>query len=92
VTLAYLVVRRLVVRPLATLATGLERIAAGDTSARIAVATGDEIGALAATANTMAEALDNKATLAVASATATSATRSASPPSATPSASRSSPW
>ena len=64
VTLAYLVVRRLVVRPLATLATGLERIAAGDTSARIAVATRDEIGALAATANTMAETLDNKATLA----------------------------
>ncbi len=64
VTLAYFVVRRMVVRPLAVLAGGLERIASGDTATRIAVDSADEIGTLSATANTMAEALDAKARLA----------------------------
>ncbi len=64
VTLAYFLVRRLVVRPLAGLAAGLDRIAAGDTAARVAIDSRDEIGALAATANGMAAALDAKAALA----------------------------
>ena len=64
VTLAHYFVRRLVVRPLSGLSAGLDRIAAGDTAARVAITARDEIGALAVTANTMAEALDAKATLA----------------------------
>ncbi len=64
VTLAYFLVRRMVVRPLDHLSAGLDRIALGDTTARVAVASRDEIGALAATANAMAEALDAKAALA----------------------------
>jgi methyl-accepting chemotaxis protein len=58
------VVRRMIVRPLATLASGLERIATGDTTTRIAIATRDEIGVLAGTANRMTESLDAKALLA----------------------------
>lgn len=64
VTLAFFVVRRLVVRPLAGLTTGLKQIATGNTSARVIITSQDEIGELSATANTMAEALDAKATLA----------------------------
>ncbi len=64
VTLAYLVVRRMVVRPLDRLAEGLGRIANGDTSTRVAITSHDEIGALAASANSMAEALDAQANLA----------------------------
>ncbi len=64
VSLAYVLVRRVVVRPLDELSAGLGRIALGDTTARVAITSRDEIGALAATANTMAEALDAKADLA----------------------------
>jgi methyl-accepting chemotaxis protein len=64
VVLAHRVVRCMVVRPLAKLAAGLGQIATGDTTTRIAIATRDEIGDLAATANHMAESLDAKALLA----------------------------
>jgi len=64
VTLAFIVVRRLVVRPLAALTAGLKQIATGNTTARVAITSQDEIGELSATANTMAAALDAKASLA----------------------------
>ena len=56
---------RLITRPVDALVQGLGRIAVGDLSARVAVNSTDEIGNLAAAANTMAEALDTKAKIAL---------------------------
>ena len=64
IAMTYFVVRRLVTRPVKELATGLDRIAAGDLGARIDHVSNDEIGALARTATRMAESLDAKARLA----------------------------
>jgi len=66
VVLAVLVMRRLVTHPVAQLAAGLGRIAAGDLTARAVVQSHDEIGALAGAANQMAGSLEAKAGLAVA--------------------------
>jgi methyl-accepting chemotaxis protein len=63
--LAYLTVRRLIARPLHGLAAGLRKIAIGELSARVTVASQDEIGELSTTANAMAEALQAKAKLAL---------------------------
>ncbi len=64
VVLAHRVVRCMVVRPLAKLTAGLNCIATGDTTTRIAIASRDEIGDLSATANHMSEVLDKKVLLA----------------------------
>ncbi len=64
VTLA-VVLTRMIVRPVRDLMQGLGQIAIGDLTARVAVETKDEIGDLSVAANTMAEALDAKAKLAL---------------------------
>ena len=64
-TFLAVVLTRMIVRPVRELMTGLGRIATGDLSARVSVATKDEIGELATAANGMAEALDSKARLAL---------------------------
>jgi methyl-accepting chemotaxis protein len=56
---------RVIVRPVRQLMDGLGQIALGDLSARVVVETTDEIGELSTAANSMAEALDAKAALAV---------------------------
>jgi methyl-accepting chemotaxis protein len=58
-------VARGITRPVAALVKGLGQIAIGDLSARVVVGSKDEIGELSRSANTMAEALDSKAKLAV---------------------------
>jgi methyl-accepting chemotaxis protein len=58
-------VARGITRPVAALVNGLGQIAIGDLSARVVVGSKDEIGELSRSANTMAEALDSKAKLAV---------------------------
>jgi methyl-accepting chemotaxis protein len=63
--LFFLILQRSITRPLHSLVSGLGQIALGDLSARVAVTSGDEIGELSRAANTMAEALDAKAQLAV---------------------------
>ena len=63
--LTYFAVRRLITRPLLHFSAGLGRIALGDLSARVTVDSRDEIADLAVAANTMADALDAQAKLAV---------------------------
>jgi len=65
ITLAYIVVRRLITRPLARLTAGLEQIADGNLSVRVPVQSNDEITRLSAAANAMAESLEAKARLAL---------------------------
>jgi len=65
IVVAYFVVRRLITRPLARLADGLDQISNGNLNARVPVESNDEIAHLSASANTMAEALDAKAQLAL---------------------------
>ncbi|MFT3829690.1 MAG: methyl-accepting chemotaxis protein [Opitutaceae bacterium] len=60
-----LVLTRRIVLPVRELMAGLGQIAVGDLTARVAVKTQDEIGELSVAANTMAEALDAKAKLAL---------------------------
>lgn len=62
ILLAWLFVRQ-ITRPLATLTTASARIADGDLAARVAVASGDELGTLAATFNRMAANLQTQETL-----------------------------
>ncbi len=59
------VLTRMIVKPVRELMAGLGQIAVGDLTARVSVATRDEIGELASAANGMAEALDTKAKLAL---------------------------
>jgi methyl-accepting chemotaxis protein len=56
---------RMITGPVRKLVDGLGRIAIGDLSARVPVASQDEIGELSTAANNMAEALDAKAKLAL---------------------------
>ncbi len=65
IIVAYFVVRRLITRPLAQLTSGLQQIAEGNLTARVAVESKDEIAHLSTAANRMAEALDAKAQLAL---------------------------
>ena len=65
IALAYFVVRRLISHPLARLTTGLEQIAEGNLSTRVPVESNDEIGHLSTAANSMAQALEAKARLAL---------------------------
>ena len=60
-----LMITRMITGPVAKLVDGLGQIALGDLTARVTVDSNDEIGKLSAAANTMAEALDGKARLAV---------------------------
>jgi methyl-accepting chemotaxis protein len=60
-----MVITRLITKPIARMVDGLGRIAIGDLSARVTVETKDEIGELSLAANSMAEALDAKAKLAL---------------------------
>jgi methyl-accepting chemotaxis protein len=60
-----LVLTRRIVQPVRELMDGLGQIAIGDLTARVVVNTRDEIGELSRAANTMAEALDIKAKLAL---------------------------
>lgn len=60
-----LIITRLITQPVSRLVDGLGQIAIGDLSARVKVDSSDEIGELSAAANSMAEALDAKARLAV---------------------------
>ncbi|HLP00935.1 MAG TPA: methyl-accepting chemotaxis protein [Opitutaceae bacterium] len=64
-TVLALVLTRRIVLPVRELMDGLGQIAVGDLTARVAVKTKDEIGELSLAANTMAEALDAKAKLAL---------------------------
>ncbi len=65
IALAHFVVRRLITRPLARLANGLEQISEGNLTTRVIIESNDEIAHLSATANRMAETLDAKARLAL---------------------------
>ncbi len=56
---------RMITGPVRRLVTGLGRIAVGDLSVRVPVASQDEIGELSAATNNMADALDAKAKLAL---------------------------
>jgi methyl-accepting chemotaxis protein len=58
-------ITRAIIRPVESLVAGFGRLAAGDLSTRVEVASHDEIGALARAANHMAEAIEEKAALAV---------------------------
>jgi methyl-accepting chemotaxis protein len=58
-------ITRMITRPVQKLVAGLGQIALGDLSVRVTVESNDEIGQLSETANTMAEALDTKAKLAL---------------------------
>jgi len=60
-----IIITRMITKPVHNLVTGLGQIAIGDLTARVEVTSGDEIGNLSAAANRMAEALDNKAKLAL---------------------------
>ena len=60
-----IMITRMITGPVAKLVDGLGQIALGDLTARVVVDSNDEIGKLSAAANTMAEALDGKAKLAV---------------------------
>ncbi len=60
-----LLLSRVITRPVERLVAGLGQIARGDLSVRVAVEGRDEIGALSTAANSMAEALDQKARLAL---------------------------
>jgi len=60
-----IIITRMIINPVHSLAAGLGQIALGDLTARVEVTSGDEIGDLSAAANKMAEALDAKAKLAV---------------------------
>ncbi|MFT3829692.1 MAG: methyl-accepting chemotaxis protein [Opitutaceae bacterium] len=60
-----IVITRMITGPVRELMAGLGQIAVGDLTARVAVKTQDEIGELSVAANTMAEALDAKAKLAL---------------------------
>jgi two-component system OmpR family sensor kinase/two-component system sensor histidine kinase BaeS len=62
ILLAWLFVRQ-ITRPLATLTAASARIADGDLAARVAVASGDELGTLAATFNRMAANLQTQETV-----------------------------
>ncbi|HEV7733084.1 MAG TPA: HAMP domain-containing sensor histidine kinase [Candidatus Binatia bacterium] len=55
--LAALILARVLTRPLASLAAAADEIAAGDLTARVSVATRDEIGRLAQSFNAMAESV-----------------------------------
>jgi methyl-accepting chemotaxis protein len=59
-----IVITRMITGPVSRLVSGLGQIAIGDLTARVTVASRDEIGELSAAANGMAEALDAKAKLA----------------------------
>ena len=59
-----LLIKRAIIRPVRILSEGLSEIARGDLSVRVDYASRDEIGQLANVANAMAEALENKASLA----------------------------
>lgn len=59
------VITRMITGPVGKLVSGLGQIASGDLTARVTVDSQDEIGALSGAANSMAEALDAKAKLAV---------------------------
>jgi two-component system NtrC family sensor kinase len=52
-TIGYLVIWRIVLRPVNALAAGVEQVTAGDLSQKVAVVSGDEIGRLAANFNAM---------------------------------------
>jgi methyl-accepting chemotaxis protein len=60
-----MIITRMITGPVASLVGGLGQIALGDLSARVKVESTDEIGNLSLAANSMAEALDAKARLAV---------------------------
>jgi len=60
-----MIITRMITGPVAKLVGGLGQIAIGDLTARVVVDSTDEIGALSVAANSMAEALDIKAKLAV---------------------------
>jgi methyl-accepting chemotaxis protein len=64
-TILALLLARMVTGPVERLVTGLGQIAQGDLTVRVPVESRDEIGTLAAAANSMAEALDAKARLAL---------------------------
>jgi methyl-accepting chemotaxis protein len=59
------IITKMITGPVGKLVTGLGQIAIGDLTARVVVDSTDEIGALSAAANSMAEALEAKAKLAV---------------------------
>ncbi len=59
------IMTRMITGPVRSLVDGLGQIAIGDLSARVKVDSQDEIGQLSAAANTMAEALDGKARVAL---------------------------
>ncbi len=58
-------IARAILVPVKALAAGFGELAKGDLSVRVSVTTSDEIGDLAGAANTMAEALDRKAAVAL---------------------------
>ena len=60
-----IVITRMITGPVQRLVAGLGQIAIGDLTARVVVDSTDEIGELSAAGNTMAEALEAKAKLAV---------------------------
>jgi len=60
-----IIMTRMITGPVSKLVAGLGQIALGDLTARVTVESQDEIGALSGAANSMAEALDAKAKLAV---------------------------
>jgi len=64
IAFAYFITRQ-IVKPIKTLVQGLEEIALGDLSVRVDDSSKDEIGQLSSAANNMAEALEQKAQLAL---------------------------